>query len=124
MEPMNTDEQKQLAQQRTDLAVQRNRLAAERTFLSWIRTGLAGVGGGVAIIKFLPFKQAAHRQLADWVGQLLVLWGIALFIYAAITYVQTCRRLSGTASCRSSSIGIMAIAFSLTILAILLFLIT
>jgi len=124
MEPQHPDERELLARQRTDLAVQRNRLAAERTFLSWIRTGLAGVGGGVAVIKFLPFKETTHRLLADLVGQLLVLWGIALFIYGAVTYLQTCRRLPGLASNRASSISIIAIALSLTVLVLLLFLIT
>ena len=66
------------------LEAESNHLAAERTFLSGIRTGLAGVGGGIALIRFLPFTLPWHQTVAYFVGLMLDIWGMSLFILSAM----------------------------------------
>lgn len=78
---------------RDRLAQIRTLLAAERTFSAWIRTGLAGVGGGLVIVKLIPFHQVAHQRAAHTAGQLLVIWGAAIFIFAVVDYWTTYKRL-------------------------------
>lgn len=82
-----------LAKERNVLASERTWLAAERTFSAWMRTGLAGVGGGLGVIHFLFFENPTNKFLADLVGELLILWGIAIFIFAYISYSRFCKRL-------------------------------
>lgn len=82
-----------MAKERTMLASERTWLAAERTFSAWMRTGLAGVGGGLGVIHFLFFDSTYHKLAADWVGELLIVWGIAIFIFAFISYSRFCKRL-------------------------------
>lgn len=82
-----------LAKERTMLASERTWLAAERTFSAWVRTGLAGVGGGLAVIHFLFFDNSYNKLAADWIGELLIVWGIAIFLFAYISYSRFCRRL-------------------------------
>lgn len=90
------------------MAVERTRLAAERTFSAWIRTGLAGVGGGLAIIHLLVFENEMHRMAAKMMGQLLLLWGGLLFLYALYGYDRVVRHL-GKAIIGSSRMWIMAL---------------
>jgi putative membrane protein len=71
----------------------RTLLAAERTFSAWIRTGLAGVGGGLVIVKLIPFKNVGHQKLAHIAGQLLVIWGAAIFAFSLWDYWRTYRVL-------------------------------
>jgi putative membrane protein len=61
-------------------------LAAERTFSAWIRTGLAGMAGGLAILRLIEFKTPIHQLLAHIIGEVLILWGGAIFIFAALDY--------------------------------------
>jgi putative membrane protein len=109
---------------RTDLAKERNRLAAERTFSAWLRTGLAGVGGGVAIMKFLSFTHETHEILAHIIGQMLVLWGILIFIFALTGYYVTCKRLDEKLPSRVFTLGITLIALSLMAFSIVILVIT
>lgn len=115
----DTDNQLELARERTCLASERNRLAAIRTFNAWIRTGLAGVGGGIAVIKFIPFSNEEHRLAADLIGEFLMLWGIALFFYALYEYVKNCKDTDA----KPSYIPMILITVSLVVVSFLLFLI-
>ncbi len=85
-----------LAKQRTDLASERTQMAAERTFSAWIRTGLAGVGGGLAIAHFLIFRNPLHKMASVILAELLILWGVGIFIFSYVSYLQFCRRLEQT----------------------------
>lgn len=73
------------------LASERTLLARERTFLAWIRTGLTSVGLGVAIARFLLFQNLTHQQLAQMIGQLLILWGVLIFSLALVSYRRSYR---------------------------------
>ncbi len=73
-------------QERDQLASERTLLAAQRTFSAWIRTGLAGVGGGLAVARVLIFKSSEHQQAAYLIGNLLVIWGAGIFLYAFFDY--------------------------------------
>jgi putative membrane protein len=73
------------------LELDRNRLAAERTFLSWIRTGLAAVGGGLAITRLLVFNNVTHKIISYVVGELLIFWGMSLFIFALYGFQNICK---------------------------------
>lgn len=90
-----------LAEERTDLASLRTLMAAERTFSSWIRTGLAGVGGGLAITNLLTFETPWHRLTAFLIGILLIFWGVAIFIYAAVSYFYSVKRLDRNTNWKS-----------------------
>lgn len=92
----DSDDQLMLAKERTFLAIERNRLAALRTFNAWIRTGLAGVGGGIAVIKFIPFSHETHRIAADIIGEFLILWGIGIFFYSLYEYFKNCKESGAT----------------------------
>lgn len=72
---------------------ERTRLAAERTLLSWIRTGLTSVGLGIAIAKFLVFKDPAHQVVGHRIGEFFILWGTALFPLAVLNYWYSQREL-------------------------------
>jgi len=62
------------------LARLRTLMAAERTFAAWLRTGLAAIAGGLAIIKFIPFRSELHQVLSHSASVLLMLWGILVII--------------------------------------------
>jgi len=87
------DESLRLAKERTELAKERNKMANDRTFLSWIRTGLAFVGGGIAIIRFLSFVHFTNALISKITGQILIVGGIAVFIFALINYKNSCIKL-------------------------------
>lgn len=95
MEPeeIKTDPRTFLAKERNMMATERTWLAAERTFSAWMRTGLAGVGGGLGVIHFLYFEHPINKLAADIVGELLILWGMAIFVFAYISYSRFCKRL-------------------------------
>ncbi len=116
--------QQDLARERTILALQRNRLAAQRTYNAWLRTGLAGVGGGIAVIKFLPFAEPIHRFAANIAGQFLIFWGICIFLYALVTYIQIIKKLAGIGEEKVKYLAISLITFSLVAISIILFIIT
>jgi uncharacterized membrane protein YidH (DUF202 family) len=61
---------------------------------------LAGVGGGLVIVKLIPFHNAVYQQAANIAGQLLVIWGATVFVFATWAYWRTHRelRLEGTTS--------------------------
>ncbi len=115
----DSDGQLELARERTLLAIERNRLAALRTYNAWIRTGLAGVGGGIAVIKFVPFSSETHRMAADLIGEFLILWGIAIFFYALYEYIKNCK----DSDSRPAYTPMILITLSLVVVSFLLFLI-
>lgn len=126
-EQLISTDRDQLARQRTALAVERNRMAAERTFSAWLRTGLTGVAGGLAIVKFVTFRQESHQLIAYWVGDLLILWGIFIFIVALSHYNRTCITLEVIGKRRDDRFGTWKarlIVFMLIILSILIFTLT
>lgn len=88
------NENLELAKERNFLASERTRLAAERTISAWMRTGLASVGAGFAIIKLIYFQQEKHRLLAHGIGEVLIIWGMVIFIFALINFRHTCKALS------------------------------
>lgn len=106
------------------LAKERNRLAAERTFSAWLRTGLAGVGGGVVVIKFLTFSHAAHKALANMMGQMLILWGILIFIFALVGYFATYRSLNEKTPSTFFTVGITLIALFLMAFSFIIYMIS
>lgn len=94
MEPeLNPDLRTSLARERNLLAAERTWLAAERTFSAWMRTGLAGVGGGLGVIHFLIFENPLNKFAANLVGELLIVWGMSIFVFAYISYSRFCKRL-------------------------------
>ena len=113
-----------LAKERTDLASMRTLMAAERTFSSWIRTGLAGVGGGLAFTHLLIFETEWHRFVASIVGILLVLWGVAIFIYAAINYFYEVKRLDRTVNWQSHPIRLEFLCGMLILISLLALVLT
>lgn len=93
MEPMPPPTvQSDQIDQRGILSEERTKLAAERTFLAWLRTGMTSIGIGIAIARFIIFRNLENQHLGHLVGQLLVLWGIAIFGFALISYTHTMRR--------------------------------
>ena len=109
-----------MARERTDLAIERNRLANERTFLAWLRTGLASVGGGIAVIRLLTFNNVVHQRTSQLVGSLLVLLGVAIFLFSYADYRNSFKRLKIT-SISNRYIGVMLIiSLMLSVLSILL----
>jgi len=116
---MNTPSQ--LEFERNLLAHERTQLAVERTFLAWLRTGLTSVGIGIAIARLIIFENVHHEYLANIVGQLLVLWGVAIFIFALVSYQRTNRKLNQTFPYTSSYIGLAIATLVLIILSLVLF---
>lgn len=108
---MLSHERTMLSKERTMLAIERNQLSAERTFSAWIRTGLAGVGGGLAISRLITFHNFTHQLIAKSLGQLLILWGILIFIFAILGYYRICSKLSKTNGHKVSKWQVTAIAF-------------
>lgn len=97
LEEKNTtlqSENVELAKERNILANERTHLAAQRTLSAWIRTGLASVGGGFAIVRLLSFEQVTHRLLAHAVGEILIIWGMSIFILALLNYKASCKQLN------------------------------
>lgn len=88
--PLNPQTQEN---ERNILAEERTQLAAERTFLSWIRTGLTSIGIGIALARFIIFRQFEHQLLGHFIGQMLILWGIGIFIFALMSYRRTTRQI-------------------------------
>lgn len=108
-----------LARERTVFARERSQLAAERTFSAWLRTGLAGVGGGLALIKFVQFHGHEKILLARLTGGMLLIWGFLVLVYALRSYQKNVRRLD--AGDDISRAGVISIALVLLFLSILLF---
>lgn len=117
-EPPDKNYGDRLAEERTDLANLRTLMAAERTFSSWIRTGLAGVGGGLALTHFLNFQTPWHRYTAYLLGIFLIFWGIAIFIYAAVTYFSSVKRLDSSANWKSHPLRLEFLCGMLILLAL------
>lgn len=118
------DLQLHLARSRTKLAAQRNELAAERTFSAWIRTGLSGVGGGLALNEFLTFKRTENIFLAELAGVVLIVWGIAVTIYALWSYYKNCTEFAEYSTVKTGKVAVTAIALIIVLLSIIILIIT
>lgn len=102
-----------------ELARIRTVMAAERTFAAWVRTGLATLGGGLAIVKLIPFRQVQHEWIAHLTGQLLIISGCGIFLFALINYGRT-RRALGTKDPTSPPVWLFALlSLFLTIIGLL-----
>lgn len=76
--------------------------AAERTMLAWIRTGLAMMGFGFVVARFGLFlaeltqvsgeRWTSQGGLSLWAGTSLVLLGVLVNLYAAVSHVRFSRR--------------------------------
>ena len=113
-----------LAEERTNLANLRTLMAVERTFAAWIRTGLAGVAGGLAFTHFLSFKTPWHQYASYIIGVLLILWGIAIFIYSSLSYNASVKRLDKDAKWQSHPIRLEFLCGALILLALFALLIS
>lgn len=117
-------EQIQLARERTKMSVERTQLAAERTFSAWVRMGLAGMGGGIALIRLLEFRTPNHALLAFIIGLLLMVWGMAIFLIALVSYLRHTKSLESVKGEAISKIGVTFVGVMILILAILLIIIS
>lgn len=99
---MMTDEDEKLgiyaqrshdAHEAIKLAEEQMRMAAERTYLSWIRTGLTSIGIGIAITRFILFKNAFKQETSQWIGELLIIWGTGIFVFAFMSYRKSYKKL-------------------------------
>jgi putative membrane protein len=91
--------------------------AGERTFLAWIRTGLAMMGFGFVVARFGLFLLelgALQTQVRNdgsgslWAGTALVLLGVIVNVYAAISHVGFRKRFdAGNPEPSRSSFGII-----------------
>ncbi len=106
--------------ERNLLAQERTQLAAERTFLAWIRTGLTSIGIGIALARFIIFRQSEHQHLGHFIGQMLILWGIAIFGIALISYRRTARQIKA-APYQGAFTGLTIATMILIILGLALF---
>lgn len=70
------------------LARVRTILAAERTFAAWLRTGMAAIVGGLAIIKFIPFRTQVHQILSHSASVILMLWGLLVIVLNLRTFTS------------------------------------
>jgi putative membrane protein len=117
MEPNSPPLQPEEFDKRNTVAEERTKLAAERTFLAWIRTGMTSMGIGIAIARFIIFRQIEHQQIGHLIGQLLILWGISIFVLALISYSRSVRRfkpaLMGPPFAGLTIVTILLIIFSL-----------
>lgn len=105
---------------RDELATERTQLAAERTFLSWIRTGLTGVAGGLAVARLIAFQTLEHKRIAQWVGELLIVWGIIIFIFGLISYRRNCRRFTHLKDYQQALWQVVLIVVTVIILSLVL----
>lgn len=121
--PSFGDEKVRFGREQNSLANQRTRFSAERTLSAWMRTGLASVGGGFAILRLLVFENVTHRLLADVIGEILLFWGIVIFIFALRDYHKTCIRLNRLES-GSNQLWITITALIFTVVSLLLFFVT
>lgn len=109
-----------LALQRTILAGERNQMAAERTFSAWIRTGLGGLAGGFALIRLITFKDPDNAYMAHIAGIVLLIWGIAIFIFAFVGYHKHVKKLGMLMPNEFAKKSMVVIAASLIILSFVL----
>ncbi|KAF3362084.1 hypothetical protein PHSC3_001395 [Chlamydiales bacterium STE3] len=113
-------ERTNLAHDRTDFAKERTLFAAERTFSAWIRTGLAGLGGGLVLIRFLPFSNPSKLFVARLSGGLLLLWGLMVIIFALRSYNHNLKKYRVEPD-PLSKLGVSSIGFVLILICILVF---
>lgn len=96
----------ELAKKRTELAVQRTILANARTFSAWIRTGLSSVLGGLAVVKFMGDNEI-YRGYILLIGILFVLIGIAIYIFAFLSFRNSFNQLKKEDENTTNSLAIL-----------------
>jgi uncharacterized membrane protein YidH (DUF202 family) len=106
------------------LAEERTLLAAERTFSSWLRTALAAMAGGLAILRLINFKSDLHRIIGHIIGEMLILWGCAVIIFASIDYKKIHNTLTIAKNYKSSQMGYLVVVIPLLVICALLIWIT
>jgi putative membrane protein len=82
---------------REEQAKERTLLAAERTYSAWMRTGLAAMAGGLAVARFVTARTSGHEIAAATIGTLLIVWAMAVIVFALWSYGRTIQtiQLSG-----------------------------
>jgi len=120
----HTDTQLELARSRTKLAAQRNQLAAERTFSAWVRTSLSGIGGGLVLLEFITFRRTENIFLAQLAGLILIVWGIAVTIYALWSYYKNCTEFAEYSTVKTGRVAVTAIALTILFLSFIILVIT
>lgn len=118
------ESQAEMAKKRTFLAIDRTRLANERTFSAWIRTGVTGVGGGFAIHRFVTLTNIQYQKFLHLIAQLLILWGIGVFIFAFQGYLKSCKKLYKDEKQRTSLCGVTAVTVTIVLFSLALLLLT
>jgi putative membrane protein len=105
--------------------------AAERTLLAWVRTGLAMMGFGFVVARFGLFlrelaaagKASPHPQqsVSLWVGTVLIMLGVTVFLCAAVRHWHTVLRLKRNQPLRFHALSLgVAVAIVLVLLGMLL----
>ncbi len=117
MEDMN--DKNELAKKRTDLAVQRTILANARTFSAWIRTGLSSVLAGLAIVKFIE-NEGAFQGYVLLIGIVFVLIGIAIYLFAFISFKESYDKLGKDKKKGSPLFFLIAITTGMVLTAVLI----
>lgn len=121
---LNFSERVELAKQRNQLAFERTRLSAERTVSSWIRTGLASAGGGFAIIRLLVFQNVSHRVLANIIGEILIVWGILIMIFALFDFRNSSKKFESIGSNKRNEWWITITMFIFILVSLFLLIVT
>lgn len=120
---MMENNQKSRDEESIGLARERTSMASQRTFLSWVRTGLATVGGGLALAKLISFENLANQKIAQHVGEILVLLGMAIFILSYLDYWKSHQKMKKVHPVAGSLWSISLITLVLIVMSIMLFII-
>jgi uncharacterized membrane protein YidH (DUF202 family) len=102
---------------RSELAQERTRMSSERTLMSWIRTSLSMITFGFTIVKFFQYlKQKEGVVLARPnaprnMGLLLLGFGTAMVIAAALMHMSELKELGLPPTHRRWSLGLIVALF-------------
>ena len=103
------------------LAEEQMRMASERTYLAWIRTGLTSIGLGVAAAKFLIFENLWNRAAGKAAGISLIIWGMAIFLFALFNYQKSYHKLQIFKASRYALFPMIIITVALLLMVFVLF---
>lgn len=107
-----------------NLAEERTVLAAERTFSAWLRTAISAMAGGLAILRLIIFKTESHRIIAHIIGEMLILWGFIIIIFASVDYKRIQDKIVVKKNFKSNKLAFLLIVTPLLIMSALLIWVT